>query len=88
MMVPVQSSQLQFTRDGGMLVVADPEGVALLDAGGDGQRRVAVVGVHAVAAFADQVWVTTRAGQLIRIGLDGRRLDEHALPHDQRRTLR
>jgi hypothetical protein len=82
MMVPVHSSQLQFTRDGGTLVVAGPDGVALLDAGGDGQRRVAVAGVHAVAAFADQVWVTTRAGRLIRLGLDGRRLDDHALPHD------
>ncbi|HEX3479607.1 MAG TPA: hypothetical protein VHT91_31505, partial [Kofleriaceae bacterium] len=82
MMVPVHSSQLQFTRDGGTLVVADPDGIALLGAGGDGQRRVAVAGVHAVAAFTDQVWVTTRAGRLIRLGLDGRQLDDHALPHD------
>src|ERR1041385_4044395 len=53
MTVAVHSSRLQFTRDGGTLVVADPDGVALLDAGGDGQRRLAVAGVHAVAAFAD-----------------------------------
>lgn len=55
MTVAVHSSRLQFTRDGGTLVVADPDGVALLGAGGDDQRRVAVAGVHAVAAFADQV---------------------------------
>src|SRR5262245_36635207 len=82
MMVAVHSSRLQFTRDGSTLVAVESDGIALLEPRGDGRRWVAAAGVHAVAAFADQVWATTRAGSLIRFGLDGRRLDEHRLPHD------
>jgi hypothetical protein len=82
MKTSVHSSQLQFTRDGRTLVVAEPDGVAFVEVRGDGRRRIAIPGVQAVAAFADQVWVATRTGALIRLGTDGRRLDEHALPID------
>lgn len=78
----VQSSQVQFTRDGRTLVVAEPDAVTLIEVRGDGRRRIAIPGVQAAAAFADQVWVATRTGALIRLAPDGRRLDEHALPID------
>jgi len=78
----VYSSQVQFTRDGRTLVVAGPDSITLVDVRGDGRRRIAIPGVQAVAAFADQVWVATRAGALIRLAPDGRRLDEHAIPVD------
>ncbi|HEX7838660.1 MAG TPA: hypothetical protein VF469_14390 [Kofleriaceae bacterium] len=76
------SSQLQFTRDGKTLVVAEPDGVAFVEPRGDGRRWIAISGVQAVAAFADQVWVATRTGVLIRLGTDGRQLDDHAIPID------
>jgi hypothetical protein len=78
----VHSGQVQFTRDGRTLVVAEPDAVTLVEVRGNGRRRIAIPGVQAVAAFADQVWVATRTGALIRLALDGRRLDEHALPID------
>jgi hypothetical protein len=78
----VHSSQLQFTRDGSTLVVAEPDGVTFVELRGDSRRRVAISGVQAVAAFADQVWVATRTGALVRFGTDARQLDEHVLPID------
>jgi len=78
----VQSSQLQFTRDGKTLVVVERNGVTFVELRGDVRRRIAISGVQAVAAFADQVWVATRAGVLIRLGTDGRQIDEHVLPID------
>jgi hypothetical protein len=78
----VHSSQLQFTRDGSTLVIAGPECVTFIALRGDGRRQVAIPGVLAVAAFADQVWVVSRGDLLIRFGVDGRRLDEHAIPSD------
>jgi hypothetical protein len=81
-MTPVHSSQLQFTRDGRTLVVAERDGVSFVELHGDGRRRIAISEVQAIAAFADQVWVATRTGALHRLGADGRPLDEHALPID------
>ncbi|HWO25864.1 MAG TPA: hypothetical protein VNO30_44320 [Kofleriaceae bacterium] len=81
------SSQVQFTRDGRTLVVAEPDAVTLVELRGDGRRRIAIPGVQAVAAFADQIWVATRAGALIRLARDGHRLDEHALPADPEGVL-
>lgn len=78
----VHSSQLQFTRDGSTLVVAGPHGVTFVELRGDRRRRIAISGVQAVAVFADQVWVVTRTGVLIRLGTDGRQRDEHVLPID------
>ena len=78
----VHSSQVQFTCDGRTLVVAEPDSITLVEVRGDGRRRIAIPGVQAVAAFADQVWVATRTGTLIRLARDGRQLDEHALPID------
>jgi len=82
MRTQVHSSQLQFTRDGSTLVVAEPDGVTFVELRGDSRRRVAISGVQAVAAFVDQVWVATRTGALVRLGTDGRQLDEHVLPID------
>lgn len=76
------SSQVQFTRDGRTLVVAEPDAVTLVGLRGDRGRRIPMPGVQAIAAFADQIWVATRAGALIRLARDGRKLDEHALPAD------
>jgi hypothetical protein len=78
----VHSSQVQFTRDGRTLVVAEPDAVTLVELPGDGRRRISIPDVQAVAAFEDQVWVATRTGTLIRLDRDGRKLDEHALPVD------
>lgn len=78
----VHSSQLQFTRDGRTLVAAEPDAVVLIEVRGGARRRIAISDVQAVAAFADQVWVATQAGALIRLARDGRQLDEHALPAD------
>jgi hypothetical protein len=78
----VQSSQVQFTRDGRTLVVAEPDAVTLVELRDDSRRRIAIPGVQAIAAFADQIWVATGAGALIRLTRDGRRLDAHALPAD------
>lgn len=78
----VHSGRLQFTRDGRTLIVAEPDGVTFVELRGDGRRQIAISNVQAVAAFADQVWVATRAGVVIRLGTDGRQLDEHALPSD------
>jgi len=78
----IHSSQLQLTRDGRTLVVAEADAVTLVELHGEGRRRIAISGVQAVAAFADQVWVATRTGALIRLTRDGRQLDEHALPVD------
>jgi hypothetical protein len=78
----IHSSQVQFTRDGRTLVLAEPDAVTLVELRGDGCRRIPISGVQAVAAFADQVWVATRTGVLIRLARDGRQLDEHALPVD------
>jgi len=78
----VHSSQLQFTRDGRTLVVADFDGVTFVELRADGRRQIEISGVQAIAAFADQVWVGTRTGVLIRFGTNGRQLDEHALPID------
>ena len=60
----------------------DPARAAAGDPRGDGRRRTPIAGVQRGAAFAGQVWVATRAGVLIRLGIDGRQLDEHALPID------
>ncbi|HEY6177777.1 MAG TPA: hypothetical protein VIX73_25150, partial [Kofleriaceae bacterium] len=76
----VHSTQLQFTRDGAALIVAEPDGVSLVARAGDRRWHVALAGVQAIAAFADQVWAATRTGTLVRLGLDGRRHDEHAIP--------
>lgn len=81
------SSQVQFTRDGHTLVVAEPDAVTLVELRDDSRRRIAIPGVQAVAAFADQIWVATRAGALIRLARDGHRLDEHALPADPEGVL-
>lgn len=78
----VHSSQLQFTRDGRTLVVAEPDGITFVELHGDGRRRLAISGVQAVAAFVDQVWVATHRGVLLRFDIDGRQLDEHVLPAD------
>jgi hypothetical protein len=78
----VHSSLVQFTRDGRTLVVAGPDSITLVDVRGDRRQRIAIPGVQAVAAFADQIWVATRTGALIRLACDGRRIDEHALPID------
>jgi hypothetical protein len=78
----IHSSQLQFTRDGRTLAVAEADAVTLVELHGEGRRRIPISGVQAVAAFADQVWVATRTGALIRLASDGRQLDEHALPVD------
>jgi hypothetical protein len=78
----VHSSQIQLTRDGRTLVVAEPDSITLVEVRGDERRRIAIPAVQAIAAFVDQVWVATRTGALIRLGCDGRRLDEHALPID------
>ncbi len=73
---------LQFTRDGRTLVVGDRDAITLVDLRGDQRHRIPVTGVQSIAAFADQVWVATRAGVLLRLALDGRTLGEHPLPVD------
>ena len=78
----VHSSRLQFTRDGRTLVVAEPDAVTLVELRDDTRRRIAIPGVQSVAAFADQVWVATQAGAVIRLARDGRQLDEHPVPPD------
>ncbi|HSK04352.1 MAG TPA: hypothetical protein VK932_24025, partial [Kofleriaceae bacterium] len=83
----VHSSRLQLTRDGRTLIAADPDAVTLVELRGDGRRRIPIPGVQAIAAFADQVWVATRRGALIRLAGDGRRLDEHPLPSDPEAVL-
>lgn len=85
--IQVHSSQLQFTRDGRGLVIAEPDGVTLYALRGDSRRRISIPGVHAVAAFAEQVWVVVRRGALIRLAGDGRQLDEHAIPADPEGVL-
>jgi len=82
MRTQVHSSQLQVTRDGRTLVVAEPDAITFVELRGDGRRRFEIPGVQAVAAFVDQVWVATHRGVLHRLGIDGRQLDEHALPAD------
>src|SRR5262249_42860947 len=76
----LHSTQLQFTRDGAALIAMEPDGVSLVARAGDRRWHVAIAGVQAIAAFADQVWVATRTGTLVRLGLDGRRLDDHVIP--------
>lgn len=83
----IHSSQLQFTRDGSRLVVAESDRVTFIELRGDNRRRIAIAGVQALAAFSDQVWVATRAGCVTRFAIDGRQLDEHALPVDPDGTL-
>src|ERR1700749_5114973 len=87
MKAQVHSSRLQFTRDGRTLVVAQPDGVTCIELRSNRQRQIAMSGVHAVAAFADQGWVITRAGVLARLGIDGRQIDEHAVPIDPEGAL-
>lgn len=71
----IHSSRLQFTRDGRTLIVAEPDAVTLVELRDDTRRQIAIPGVQAVAAFADQVWVATQAGAVIRLARDGRQLD-------------
>src|SRR5512140_2011664 len=78
----VHSSQLQFTRDGRTLVVVEPDAVTLIELRDDARQRIALPGAQAIAAFADQIWVATRAGAVIRFARDGRQLEEHAVPTD------
>src|SRR5215468_4327247 len=82
MSTATHSSQLQFTRDGRSLAVAEPDAVTLVDARRDSRRRIAIPGVQALAAFADQLWVATHAGALVRFASDGSRIGEHSLPVD------
>ena len=81
-MTSVHSSQLQFTRDGRTLVVAEHDGVRLVERAGPDRRWIAISEVQSIAAFTDQVWVATCKGMLQRLGADGRQLDEHPLPVD------
>jgi len=81
-MTSVHSSQLQFTRDGRTLVVAEHDGVRLVERAGPDRRWIAISEVQSIAAFTDQVWVATCKGMLQRLGVDGRQLDEHPLPVD------
>lgn len=74
-------------RDGRTLVVAEPDAVTLVELQGDGRRRIEIPGVQGIAAFADQIWVATRTGALIRLARDGSRIDEHALPSDAQGVL-
>jgi len=78
----VHSSRLQFTRDGRTLVVAEPDAVTLVELRDATRRQIAIPGVQAVAAFAEQVWVATQAGAVLRLTRDGRQLDEHPVPPD------
>src|SRR5262245_50606436 len=78
----VHSSQLQFTRDGRTLAVAEPDAVTLVELRGDVRRRIAISGVQSIAAFADQIWVAARTGAMLRLAGEGRQLGEHALPAD------
>jgi len=82
MKTTIQSSQIQFSRDGRTVVIAEPDAVTLLEVHGEGRRRIEISAVQAVAACADQMWVATRAGVLIRLAIDGRRLDEHQISPD------
>jgi hypothetical protein len=86
-MTHVHSSRLQFTPDGRTLVVAERDGVSVVELHGHGRRRIAISEVQAIAAFADQFWVATRTGVLHRLGADGRQLDEHPLPIDPEGAL-
>ncbi|HWU90319.1 MAG TPA: hypothetical protein VN253_23805, partial [Kofleriaceae bacterium] len=82
MRTPVHSSQLQFTRDGSTLVTVESDALTLIELRGDISRRIDIPGIQSVAAFSDQVWVATRIGALRRLDIDGRQIDEHALPID------
>jgi hypothetical protein len=76
----VHSNQLQFTRDGKTLVIADPDAVTLVGLSDTRHQRIPVADIQSIAGFADQVWVATRSSALIRFAGDGRRIDEHPLP--------
>ena len=86
-MTPVHSSQLQFTRDGRTLVVAERDGVRLVERAGPERRWIAIEDVQSIAAFADQVWVATCKGMLQRFVVDGRQLGEHPIPVDSNAAL-
>ena len=86
-MTPVHSSQLQFTRDGRTLVVAERDGVRLVERAGPDRRWIAIEDVQSIAAFADQVWVATCKGMLQRFVVDGRQLGEHPIPVDSNAAL-
>jgi hypothetical protein len=78
----VHSSELQFTRDGSTLAIAERDGVTLVQLRDQRRRQVALSDVQAIAAFAEQVWVATSTGVLHRLGADGRQVDEQPLPVD------
>ena len=82
-----QPGQVQFTRDGQTLVLGEAEAFTLIALRGEQRRRVEVTGIQAIATFADQLWVATRTGALLRFALDGRQLDESSIPTDPSATL-
>ena len=73
------SPLLQFSRDGRNLIAADPRSVSITDVRGGGTRSIDAADVIAAVAFADQIWIA-RGSVLARHALDGRLLDESALP--------
>ena len=83
----VQSRQIQFTRDGKTLVIADRDAVTLVGSSGDRHHRIPIPDVQSVAALGDQIWLATTTGALIRLAGDGRRIDEHAVPADAEASL-
>jgi hypothetical protein len=70
-----------------VLVAAEPGGISVIELRRTDRRQIAIPSVQAVAAFADQLWIATRTGLLIRLGIDGRQLDEHTLPPDPEACL-
>ncbi|HET9991356.1 MAG TPA: hypothetical protein VFQ65_22655, partial [Kofleriaceae bacterium] len=83
--IQVASSQLQFTRDGHTLIVAESDAIVLVATHGERRHRIAMPGVCAIAGVADQAWAigtTGTAGVLLRWASDGRRLGEHPVVAD------
>jgi hypothetical protein len=69
----VSGALLVFDREGGQLVIGDPDGIAIVELAGEPRTtRHAIAGVRAVAAFGDQLWIVAHEDQLLRLGRDGR----------------
>ena len=81
--------RIQFTRDGQHVAALVDKGTVAIRHAQRNERRdfEAIDGAQSIAAFADQVWVATRAGDLQRLGLDGRILGEHRIACDGDGTL-
>ncbi len=76
--------RIQFTRDGQHVAALIDERTLVVGHAQRSERRPIDVSdsAQSIAAFADQVWVANRAGDLQRFGLDGRILGEHRIACD------